>query len=229
MLNINYTTLYGEQMRRLFANMMQTNPLMLGPYVAGVGSNSSARVQYMPWDKYDPTNTSIGYPTNATILDPVVGWEVQYPALINGFYFGATTLSLDWVQQMRIFSAGGSDTISIAAADQVHYTDPFTGTEYIARNYGTEQVAGVTTARGSGHRMLQYATNIATAAYASTPDPVTGAPVWTEDPVTHQPQCTLASADLCSAAATQIRRFSSNLDTLRELASTLGYGPADRQ
>ena len=136
---------------------------------------------------------------------------------------------MDWVQQMRIFSAGGSDTISIAPADQVHYTDPFTGTEYIARNYGTEQVAGQTTARGSGHRMLQYATSLATSAYQYTIDPSTNAPVWVTDPVTHAPICTLPTADACTTVATQIRRFSSNLDTLRELAAFLGYGPADRQ
>jgi hypothetical protein len=231
-LNINYATLYGEQMRRIMSNLMQNNPMTLGPYVTtaagGSAANSIARVQYLPWDKFDG-KTPVSYPTGATVLNPLVGWEEQFPTLINGFYFGGTTLSMDWVQQMRIFSQGGTDTISIAANEQVHYTDPLTGTQYIARNFGSESVGGVTTARGSGHRMLQYATDIAKAAFVYTTD-ANGDPVWTKDPVTLRPVCQPAlTADDCKLAETNVRRYSSNIDTLRELAQFLGYGPINRQ
>jgi hypothetical protein len=197
--NINYATLYGEQMRRVMSNLMQNNPMTLGPYVttaAGASSaNNIARIQYLPWDKYGGT-AGVAYPAGATVVNPLVGWEEQFPTLINGFYFGGTTLSMDWVQQMRIFSQGGTDTISIAPAEQVHYTDPFTGTQYIARNFGMETVGGVNTARGSGHRMLQYAKEIAMKSYQYTLDG-NGDPVWKLD-TSNRPMCQASiSADDC--------------------------------
>ncbi len=231
-LNINYSTLYGEQMRRVFANLMQDNPMTLGPYVttaAGASSaNSIARIQYMPWDKFDSAS-SVSYPAGATVLNPLVGWQEQFPALLYGFYYGGTTLSMDWVQQMRVFSQGGVDSISIAPSEQVHYTDPLTGTQYIARNFGTETVAGVNTARGSGHRMLQYAKEIAMKSYQFTLDG-NGDPVWMVDATTHKPLCKATlSADDCKLAETTVRRYSSNIDTLRDLAGYFGYGPLNRE
>ena len=37
---------------------------------------------YLPWDKFDGT-TSMDYPAGATVVDPLVGWEAQYPALVQ--------------------------------------------------------------------------------------------------------------------------------------------------
>jgi hypothetical protein len=228
-LNINYATLYGEQMRRIMAQLMQDNPMTMGPYVATTAGSSAtaqiARVQYLPWDKWDGSG-AVNYPTGTTVLNPLVGWEQQYPALINGFYFGGTTLSMDWVDQMRILSPGGAETISWAANQQIHYTDPFTGVQYIARDYGTESVGGLTTQRGSGARMLQYAKDLAMASYKYTLD-ANNDPVWALD-ANKQPVCTLDTTDACGVAATNIRRYSANIDSLRELGQFLGAGPLNR-
>lgn len=240
-LNLNYTSLYPEQMRRLFANLMQDDPTALGPYVdrQQVAANGNARVQYLPWEKYvpgDPGSTSMKYPQNATVLNPLVGWEAQFPALINAFYFGGTTLTMDWIQQMAVFSPGDLASFELPLSEQVRYTDPLTAVTYVARNYGSETLNGATVARSSGARMLEYAARLAAEAYETDgpPDPVTHELTYRRDPVTREPICKLTSggvpdAAACEAAKAHIRRYSSNLDTIRQVGAWFGYGPLNRQ
>ena len=59
----------------------QDDPQSLGPYVkAPEKKGDVAHVVYLPWQKYDrndATTTSLEYPSDATILSPLVGWEQQ--------------------------------------------------------------------------------------------------------------------------------------------------------
>src|SRR4029079_3304148 len=72
--NVNFVTLYPNQVRRLIANMMQDDPMTLGPYVkAPAQKGDVAHVVYLPWEKYDqkdPTSISLEYPSDATVLSP---------------------------------------------------------------------------------------------------------------------------------------------------------------
>ncbi|MEO8878256.1 MAG: hypothetical protein ABI461_21865 [Polyangiaceae bacterium] len=251
-LNINYSTLYPDQMRRFFSGIMQNDLSSFAPYVMGASQGNSstvptASVQYLPWQG----RAQLAYPTGATPIDPVIGWEEQFPALIYGFYFGGTTLSQDWIDQMRIYSPGGTDSVTLAPAEQVVYDDPATSIQYIARNYGQEAVTGKTVMSTSGARMLQYASSLAKATFQpGAPDSDTrlGHMTYVSDgaggskclpdfvapypqtipPTTSTPFVNL-DPGVCAANKQTLRNFSSNIDSVRQLTSYFGYGPLNNR
>jgi hypothetical protein len=231
--NLNYSSLYPNQMRRLFAQLMQNDPMTLGPFVIPpkqVDPNHIVvHVQYMPWEKYDPnvaSTVNLDYSAGAVVVDPLIGWEEQYPSLFNAFYYGATTLTMDWVDQMRIFSPGGGDTVSIPANQQIGYVDPATGLDYIARDYGYEVINtaySTQVAKGSGARMLQYANMLAAQTYQVTATAPNGELTYAVDG-NNNPICKVDSLT-CQTNAATLRLYSANLDTVRQLGFAFGYGP----
>jgi Met-zincin len=245
--NLSYASIYPNQIRRIFANLMATQSgihatgssataqiFTLAPYsipaTTSATTNPSTQVQYLPWDKYDPSDsstTSLQYPPGAVLLDPLVDWEQQYPALINLFWFGPTSLSMDLIDQMRIFSPGDAASLSLSPDQQVRYRDPLTGIEYVAKNYGTEVVnpnIGFQTAKSIGARMLQHANDLASRAYQVTnpPDPTTGELTYDTDGQGNP--IPLSSPD-AQALATMLKGYASNIDVVRQLTLFFGYGP----
>jgi hypothetical protein len=243
--NLSYVSLYPDQVRRIFSNLMATQSATLeidqgtaaqiftsAPYVvpgAG-GANSVESVQYLPWDKYDPadpTTQQLQYPPGAVLLDPLVGWEQQYPALMNIFKFGKTSLSLNLVDQVRILSPGDPGSGAFSPSGQIRYRDPLTGIEYLAKRYGTESVnpaIGFPVEKGIAARMLQQANYLATQAYqiSQPPDPATGELTYDTDAQGNAiPLATQAAADM----ATILKNYASNLDITRKLTIFLGYLP----
>lgn len=230
-LNINYSTLYPDQMRRFFSGLMQNDLTTFGPYVSmpTQGNQSTlptAQVQYLPWET---GTTQVNYPANTTVLNPLVGWEEQFPGAIYGMYFGGTTLTQDWTDQMRIYSmGGGSDSITIPTEQQVVYDDPTSGIEYVARDYGTENIAGHNVRRTSGARMLQYASDLAKATFTTvSTGPRQGEAKYNFD--SNGNAVCISPGDACEAARQTLRKFSSNIDTVRELSSWFGYGPINNR
>jgi hypothetical protein len=241
--NLSYVSLYPNQIRRIFANFMATESatqtlnqgasaqiFSLAPYTVPNSKAPTADVQYLPWDRYDTNDvstTQLKYPDNAVLLDPLVGWEEQYRALIDLFVFGPTSLKMDLIDQMRIFSPGDAASLSIPSDQQVRYRDPLTGIEYVAKNYGTEVVnpsLGFSTAKTVGSRMLQHANYLATTAYevAQPPDPVTGELTYKTDGQGNPIPRTDPGADV---AATMLKNYASNIDVVRQLTRFFGYGP----
>ena len=228
--NINYTTVYPEQMRKLYAYMMQDDRTEQGPYLTvdigdQRGKEIPVHIQYPKWSISNQVALTI--PPDATAVDPLVGWEQQYPMLMYGFYFGGTTLTMDWVNMMRVYTPNGPESVSYGDDAFIRYTDPLTGVLYVARDYGKEAYGTQNVNRGIGARMLDYAHSIARATYQYT-EGDNGDAVWTRDSF-QQPICKLADVNACNAAAQKVRYFSSNLDTLRELADWMGTGPLDRR
>jgi len=246
--NLSFVSLYPQQVRRLFANLVATQSatlaldaygaaqiFTLAPYVVQTGGASGGSslslqdVRYLPWQLYDPSDsstTSLQYPSNAVLLDPLVGWEEQYPALINLFWFGPTAMNMDLVDQMRVFSPGDAASLSIPADQQVRYADPVTGIEYVAKNYGTETVnpnIGFPTAKTIGSRMIQHANYLAKIAYQVTnTDATTGELTYATD---SQGNPVMNSGQAAQDAATMLKNYASNLDTVRQLTLFYGYGP----
>jgi hypothetical protein len=245
--NLNYASLYPNQVRRLLANVMVaqspttvvdqgTNAQIftVAPYAIPAsstsgGSNPLTQVQYLPWDKYDTsdsTTTSLAYPPGAVLLDPLLGWEVQYRALISQFFYGQTTLTMDMIDQLRIFSPGDAATLSLQPSQEVAYRDPATGIEYVAKNYGVESInpaVGFSTAKSVGARMIQYANALAQTGYevAST-DPTTGELTFVTDA---QGNAVPKTDQTALDAAILLKSFTSNVDVVRQLTLFFGYGP----
>jgi hypothetical protein len=241
--NLNYASLYPDQVRRLLANVMVAqSPLQtldqgqtaqiftVAPYVmpatTTVGNtNPLTDVQYLPWDKYDtsdPTTTTLTYPAGAVLLDPQLGWEEQYWGLIQEFFYGQTTLSMDFIDQLRIFSPGDAASLSIEPSQEVAYRDPATGIEYVAKDYGVESINGITTAKSVGSRMIQYANSLAQTAYQVASTQANGELVYVADANGNSvPNTSQAAQD----AATMLKSFTSNIDVVRQLTLFYGYGP----
>jgi len=226
--NLSYFTLYPNQVRRLLTQVQQNDPMRLGPYVTppqGATGDNLAHVRYVPWEKYDPkdpTTIDLDYPSDGVVLSPLVGWEQQYHALIQEFVYGPTTLTMDLVNQLRVYSPGDSATVSIDPKEQVRYRDPFTGVEYVARTYGKETVNSRTAAseRSSGARMLQFANELAASTYESTAD-ATGELTYARD-ANGDLKCKLAD---CTTRQLQLKNYASNIDVVRQLTLYFGYGP----
>jgi hypothetical protein len=138
------------------------------------------------------------------------------------FFYGRTMLSMDLIDQLRIFSPGDSASLSIEPSQLVGYRDPTSGIEYVAKNYGTETINGVQTSKSVASRMLQYANSLAQAAYQVSSVQPNGELVYATDgqgnPV---PLGSQAAAD----AATMLRNYTTNIDVVRQLTLFFGYGP----
>ncbi len=221
--NLNFASLYPEQMRRFYANFMAGDPMTLGPYVnvdaPKLGTGLQPSVMYPAWDKFDATN-GLQYPPNVTVLDPLVGWEAQYPALFMTWWFGSTNLSSTTMDQMRIWSPGDTGSVDIPVSDTVLFRDPVSGLVYQARDYGTEKVdsaIGYPVQNTMGARMLQYAQTMADQAYnvsGSIADPTTGKTFNTYNTATPKDPI----------IAQKLQGYISNLDTARKLARWITYG-----
>ncbi len=172
--NLNFASLYPNQMRRFQTQIMTGDPQTLGPYVqvpTGQLGSAQPSVMYLPWDKYD-SSTPLAYPAGATVLDPLVGWEDQFPALFITWWFGSTNLKSDTQNQMKIWSPGDQGTVdtrsrrtftssatrSPASSTRLAPTAPSKSTRRF--RYQVEKTIGA--------RMLQYAQTLADQAYGSS-------------------------------------------------------------
>ncbi|MGH7437685.1 MAG: hypothetical protein ACRENE_18560, partial [Polyangiaceae bacterium] len=247
--NLSYLSLYPQQVRRLVANLMATRSatpeldqgaaaqiFTVAPYVVpgnqGLGGqNETDDVQYLPWGLYDPNDVAtqqLQYPPGAVLLDPLVGWEQQYPMMLYLYMFGRTSLSLDFVDQLRIYNPGDPGSASIAPNQQVAFRDPLTGIEYTAHGYGTEWVnpaIGFQVEKGIAARMIQQANHLAAMGYQVTapPDPVTGELTYDQDA---QGNAVAVSTQVGVDAAAMLKGYVSNLDYARKLAACYGYLPS---
>lgn len=230
--NINYARIYPEQMRRLTASMMQNDFTLYAPYVLPQtsGFNTSADpVQWLPLDRFtssDPGTVSPTYPAGAVRINPLVGWEQQFPAIIFNYLYGSTTLNMDWNNQLRVWYPDSDGSLPVPLTEQIRYQDPISGVLYAARSYGKETIAGRQVQRATGSRMLQYANDFAATAFVTlSTDPVTGMHTYQKAGVANEPVCKtipgVPTADqelACANAKKRIKYFSSNLDTMREIA-----------
>jgi hypothetical protein len=235
--NLNYGSLYPQQVRRLFAQLMANDPTTLGPFIipppSSAGANNTVPVLYMPWEKYDPadpTTTSLEYSEGAVVLDPLFNWEEQYPSIFHWFFYAPTSLTMDWLDQARIYSPGAGDTVSYPLSEQIRYMDPISSIEYAARKYGVETVNSSTVngkpaqvANTAGARMLQWANSLAAATFVITGTDATTGELSYQTDSTGAPVCAIDS-DTCIQNTTKLNEYAANIATVRQLTLTLG-GP----
>lgn len=213
--NLNFASLYPNQVRRLLSATMQGDALGLGPYITTPTPGQIAEVKYLPWDRYDTQTINIDYPAGATVLDPLVGWEQQSIGLINAFEFAGTNLKQDLYEQMYVFTPTGTEGIWIPPSDQIRFRDPVGGVVFAAKKYGTEitnsKVGAVE--KGMGARMIQYANDLAAKAYNQNGTIASG------DGFTYPNYDSTNPKDYALAA--QLAGYVSNLTYARRLANQL--------
>ncbi len=169
--NLNFASVYPHQVKRFFSQVLAGDPMTLGPYVtgalpAGLG-NTAPSVNYLSWDK---DTTTLSYPAGTTVLDPLIGWQDQYPVFFFARLFSGTNMYTDAQDEYRVWSPGNMGTVQNAAplTEQVRFRDPVSGTIYAAHKYGTETINGMTVQSTPAARMIQYANQLLALAYPST-------------------------------------------------------------
>jgi hypothetical protein len=225
--NLNFASVYPNQMRRLFANVMAGDPMTLGPYInngtGGLSKDGYGTVRYLPWEKYDatqPSTIALAYPANSVVLDPLVGFEEQIPLMIYTAWFGSTNLTNDTISQMRIWTPDGKESVTIPVSETVRFRDPYTGVVYVARTYGTETVNSLRgpVQKTMGARMIQYANEMLVKAGFPSAGTVTD-----KDGVSY-PNYNVNANPADYQTAQKLKGFVSNLEFGRLLANYFGMG-----
>ena len=220
--NVNFATIYPEQMRRLFAALMTGDVETYAPAAVPTGANGKsnapfANLVYPNW--HDPKGLGTR-PADPKLVDPAFGWNEQLYAMVWGTMLMPTTWSNKFIEDARI-TARESEQIAWPADETITFVDPVTSITYRAHSTGTEKLFGVEKEKSVGARMLDWANNLVFEAYQCEVDE-DGYYVLNDDGT---PKLKLKNGkiqenpDFPSGVAA-LRRYVSNLDVMRQLTSS---------
>lgn len=218
--NVNYATIYPQQIRRLFAALMTGDLETFAPHATtagGTAGNPAATLIYPSWFLPDGVGTR---PANAKLVDPGFGWNEQLYAMVWGTMFFPTSWSRTFINDARI-TALASETISWPAAETYTFIDPATNITYKARTTGTEKLFGVDHEKTIGARMLEWANNLVLEAYVVEVD-AGGFYVFNTDGT---PKLKLTNGKPTlnpdfPGSDVLLARYVANIETMRQLVST---------
>ena len=219
--NINFATVYPEQVRRLFAGLLTGDIESIAPWAdpaAGGTGIPNAGVAYPDWH----TAAGLGVrPAQAKLVDPAFGFNEQLYAMVWGTMFFPTGFSRTFIDDARI-TALPTEQPSWPAAETYTFIDPATSVTYRARTTGTEKMFGVDREKSIGARMLEWANNLEFDAYLCKTDAQgffllnpDGTPQLILDK-SGKPQ---VNPDSVGGAA-NLKRYVANIETMRQLVGT---------
>ncbi len=169
-------------------------------------------------------------PTNAKVIDPMLGYRAKVPAMILTLLFQPIDSNMEMVNRTRIWVEGGPEAVKVADADKLVFFDPKEGIQWGASKFGTESIDGKTVEIGIGARMLQHANELLAVAYNVKVDPATGRVLYAGgrpviDPASADPtKLTVKDA----TAAAKLTDFVGFLNITRQALWWLGFGPLGR-
>lgn len=252
--NLSFVNIFPEGFRRMVATALTGDTGLLGPRVASstgvVPEVDETKTPKRPlgWISWWPEDgpeacwpqlgslVCRGYPDDGDFengvpeysipVDPQVGIEVQKFIVFYSLLHLPENWKSDWVDQFRIYSVGDDSMPDLPGEGSVHFKDPVSGTLYIARRHGTEQVFGKTVERGIAARMLSWANLLVQNAYVvDSIDPVTGkVNVVTEDGV---PKLQKGKKCEDNPACVAVRNYKALIDFTRQTAATFGFAAPD--
>ncbi len=167
--NVNYATIYPQQMRRLFGSLLTGDADTLAPWTEAAtvkGMTPTAAVTYPAWHLPNDLGTR---PLKPKLMDPAFGFNEQLYTMVWGTMFFPTGWQRGWIDDTRI-TALASEQISWPAAETYTFIDPATSTSYRAHSTGTEKLFGVDHEKSIGARMLEWANNLVFEAYICETD-----------------------------------------------------------
>ncbi len=163
--NVNFATIYPEQMRRLFGTLLTGDIESMAPSSDGAGG-ANGNLTYPSWS----TPTGLGTrPAKPKLVDPAFGFNEQLYTMVWGTMFLPTGWQRGWIEDARI-TALASEQVSWPAAETYTFIDPATSITYKARTTGTEKLFGVDHEKSVGARMLEWANNLVYEAYVVEAD-----------------------------------------------------------
>ncbi len=226
--NVNFATVYPEQMRRLYNALLTGDLETFAPHATGLDTAANnpadSKVLYPDWlaSKEVPA-----LPAKSKLVDPSYGWNERIYAMVWGSIFFPTNWSYDFINQARI-AVLPSEMPDWKPSDVKTFYDPKSGLTYRARSTGSEVVMGKTREKAAGARMIEWANRLLTFAYLveHLPDgtPKTdaqGAPLLVLD-ANGKPQPDPAHP----TAAAELQGYVDQLDMFRQLVNTFGQ-PVD--
>jgi hypothetical protein len=219
--NVNFATVYPDQVRRLFNNLLTGDFDVYAPWVvppSSSGGTPLAELQYPTWS--DASGLGV-YPAGAYAVDPNYAWNEQIYAMVWGTMFFPTNWSFEWVQQARI-AALPTEQPDWPDAEIYIFYDPSSGMTYRAHTDGTEDLFGLIRQKSAGARMLEWANKLLTIAYVVQRD-------GNNDPIVDQYDTPMLVLDGNGqpqldannpGADSVLRRYVDNIDQFRQLART---------
>ncbi len=222
--NVSFATVYPAQVRRLYSSILTGDMESYAPW-SMTTDGKDTEVTYPKWHEIAPPAAR---PKGSAMIDPNLGWNEQLYALVWGTMFFTTDWSMSFIDDARITTLA-ADQITWPAGEVYAFYDPVTGITYRAHSDGTESVFGVVHQKGIGARSLEFANKLVMLVYQVEAD-AKGDPIINPDGTPKllldakgKPQ---ADPDYASAGVA-LRKFVSNLDTMRQLTSTFAQSLDD--
>jgi hypothetical protein len=218
--NINFATVYPEQVRRLFAALLTGDIESVAPYATttpGPQGIPAATLTYPDWHVVDGLGTR---PAKSKLIDPAFGFNEQLYAMVWGTMLFPTGFSRTFIDDARI-TALPTEQPSWPAAETYTFIDPATSITYRARTTGTEKLFGVAHEKSVGARMLEWANNLVYEAYVVETDAqgfyllnADGTPKLKLKNGKPQVNPDVAGGD------TALKRYVANIEVMRQLVGT---------
>jgi hypothetical protein len=253
--NLSFVNLFADGYRRMVATALTGDSWMLGPRLASASGSSplvdpdkrpASPIGWVSWWPAEgpetcwPANGSLvcrtlpsqdplpqEAPPNEIPVDPQVGIEVQKWIVYYSLLHLPENWKTDWVDQFRIYSVGSDAAPDLPTENAIWWKDPLTGTLYIARRRGTEEIFGKTVEKGIAARMLAWANLLTMNAYeVDSVDPVTGK----VDVVMVNGEPKVKGDDKAcedSPACIQLRNYKTVIDFTRQTAATFDFPAPD--
>jgi hypothetical protein len=217
--NVNFATVYPEQVRRLYSSLLTGDIESYAPWVVVPGNPSDTplgTLSYPAW--HEPSDLGARPPT-ALLADPNYGWNPQLYAAVWGSMYFSTNWSFSWLHDARIVTLP-SEQPDWPADEIIAFHYPPSGVTYRAHRVGSETVFGQDRERGVGARMLEWANHLLALSYEVEVDAggqplydANGSPVLKLD-LSGKP---VATSDTAAAAA--LKKYVDFVDTMRQLTA----------
>ncbi|MBI4700642.1 MAG: hypothetical protein HY744_05680 [Deltaproteobacteria bacterium] len=163
--NVNFATVFPEQVRRLYAALLTGDYESYAPYVVPPPGATKAPVLDLQYPLWHALSDPAPRPEGALLVDPNYAWNEQIYAMVWGAMFFPTNWSNGWVHEARIIATPPSEKPEWPGAETYVFYYPPTAVTYYAHGSGTEQLLGRSVQRGAGARMLAWANRLLTYAY----------------------------------------------------------------
>ncbi|NUP07363.1 MAG: hypothetical protein HOW73_15035 [Polyangiaceae bacterium] len=224
--NVNFATVYPNQIRRLFANVLTGDYRTYAPWATPPSNPDDTPAITLEYPQWHAEHLG-SRPAGSLLVDPNYGWNTQINAMVWGTMFFPTNWSTQWVHDARI--AFSQDDPEWPETETYRFFDPKSGLLYRAHMIGTEDVSGRNVQKGTAARVLEWANHLVTVAYIVERDD-NGDPIWKAD---GQPLLTLDAngapqLDPANAGAEiELAKYVDTIDLYRQLIKTFEHPISD--
>ncbi|HSQ66449.1 MAG TPA: hypothetical protein VLM85_24670 [Polyangiaceae bacterium] len=219
--NVNFATVYPEQVRRIFANILTGDYVSYAPWVTTPAVPNQTPVGDIVYPTWHDVTKAWTRPSSSKLVDPNYAFNEQLYAMVWGSIYFPTTWSRAWIDDARITALAG-EQITWPANETYAFYNPKTGITYRAHTSGTETVFGDVHQKGIGARMLEWGNKLVFYSYQAYVN-TSGGPVLNPDGTPKLILDSQGHPQLDPNAGTTpatLDKFVDNIDLMRQLTAT---------